>query len=288
MHRPIMSVLLAAALAAAPLVATGQGAAAPPESTARQQAQVEPLLVALGLDALLPVMRQEGLAHADDLARDMLPGRGGARWDALVDEIYDVDRMRRIMRASVAADLPEEAVAPLLAFFTSELGERVVGLEVSARRALLDEAVEEASHDALRDLRAGDSPRLTVIESFVEANDLVEMNVVGALNSNYAFYQGLSAGNAFDGELSEEEMIRDVWNQEAQIRADTRQWVYSYLAMAYRPLTDAEIDRYTALSLTPEGQALNTALFAGFDRMFGTISRELGLAAAQLMSGEDI
>ena len=58
--------------------------------------------------------------------------------------------------------------------------------------------------------------------------------------------------------------------------------------MAYRPLSDDEIAAYTALSETPEGQALNTALFATYDAMFVTISRDLGLAAAQFMAGEDI
>ncbi|MEM9249126.1 MAG: DUF2059 domain-containing protein [Pseudomonadota bacterium] len=286
--RPIFAATLGAALAVLPLSAPAQPVVVKDAASAAEIAQVAPLLDALGLNELLPVMRSEGLSYAQELSSDMFPGRGGPRWEDLVDRIYAVDRMVDIMTREMAADLPPETLEPLLAFFTSELGRRIVRLEVSAREALLDESVEEASEASLRAMRADDDPRLEVLSDFIEANDLVESNVVGALNSNWAFYQGLDAGGAFQGTLTEEEMLSDVWGQEAEIRADTTDWVFSYLAMAYQPLTDAEIGAYTELSRSDAGEALNTALFAAFDVLFTTISRDLGLAAATFMAGEDI
>ena len=291
--RPLAAALCAAALVlAAPGAAPAQTTAPEPRPdapvTAEARAEVGPLLDALGVGELLPVMRQEGLASARDLASDMFPGRGGPRWEDLVDRIYRVERMRSIMTDEMAARLEPAEIDVLLQFFGSELGRRIVRLEVTAREALLDASVEEASEAALAEMRRADDPRLEVLRGFVEANELVEMNVVGALNSNWAFYQGLEAGGAFGDALSEQQMLADVWGQEDEIRAETEEWVYSYLAMAYRPLSDDEIAAYTALSETPEGQALNTALFATYDAMFVTISRDLGLAAAQFMAGEDI
>lgn len=276
-----------------PVAGTAQttGPATPPPvsaPSAAAKAEVAPLLDALGLNELLPIMRAEGLAYSEELALDMFPGRGGPRWEDLVDRIYGVDRMTDIMTTEMAREMDAETIAPVLEFFTSALGRRIVRLEVSAREALLEPSVEEASKAALAVMRQEDAPRLDVLDRFVQANDLIESNVVGALNSNWAFYQGLEAGGAFQGTLTEEEMLADVWGQEPVIRADTTDWVFSYLAMAYQPLSDAEIDTYTTLSNTPEGEALNTALFAAFDRMFTTISRELGLAAATFMAGEDI
>jgi hypothetical protein len=252
------------------------------------EAEVAPLVDALGLGELLPIMRDEGLAYGADIAADMFPGQSPARWNALVDEIYDADRMRSVMTEELAQRLTPTEVDTLMQFFDGELGRRIVRLEVSARRALLDDAVEEASIAALEEMRADDDPRLELLTEFIEVNELVEMNVVGALNSNYAFYQGLDAGGAFDGSLTESEMLADVWRQEEEIRAETEEWVYSYLGMAYRPLDDDEIAAYTALSRTPEGQALNAALFGAFEVLFNAISRDLGLAAAQMMAGEDI
>jgi len=266
--------------------AVAQGA--PSEGAGVPVSQVAPLVEALGLPDLLPVLRAEGLAYADDLAAGMFPGRDPARWTGMAGRIYRTDRMRAVMEQHLARGLSAADVDALVGFFTSDLGQRIVALEVSAREALLDEAVDEASREMLDRMRAEDDPRLEVLRRFIDANDLVERNVVGALNSNFAFYEGLDAGGAFGGEMSEAQMLADVWNQEAEIRDETIDWAYSYLGMAYRPLSDAEIDAYVALSQTPAGQALNAALFDAFDALFVEISRDLGRAAAQFMAGEDI
>ncbi|MEM0936589.1 MAG: DUF2059 domain-containing protein [Pseudomonadota bacterium] len=281
---PLVAALVLLAPAGASAQATAQSAA----PSAAQIAEVGPLIDALGINELLPIMREEGLSYANELASDMFPGRGGDRWEELADRIYDVDRMTDVMTREMAGDFDEGEIDPLLDFFTSELGRRIVRLEVSAREALLEASVEEASEAALADMRANEDPRLDVLQGFVEANDLIESNVVGALNSNWAFYQGLDAGGAFDGVLTEEEMLADVWGQEEDIRTDTTEWVFSYLALAYQPLSDEEIGAYTGLSMTPAGATLNASLFAAFDTMFTMISRDLGLAAATFMAGEDI
>ena len=83
-------------------------------------------------------------------------------------------------------------------------------------------------------------------------------------------------------------MLADVWEQEVQIRSETEQWVYSFLLLAYQPLSDEDIEAYIQLSETSEGQVLNTALFAAFDTMYSEISHALGLASARYLSGEDI
>ena len=296
---PVARCLIAGAVAASVLMAplalsapawaqqAGTGPTATPEAEA-VQADVGPLLEALAMDDLMPILRAEGMSYAQDLAADMFPGRGGARWEASLAAIYDTGRMERLMAEEMAARMPAEHLPALMEFFSSDLGQRIVLLEITAREALLEDSVDEASRAALEEMRAAEAPRLALLEAFVTANDLVEMNVVGGLNSNYAFYLGLSAGGAFNGVMTEEEMLADVWSQEDDIRSETVDWVYSYLALAYQPLEDEELEAYTALSQTPAGEALNSALFASFDALFTTISRELGTAAAQLMAGEDI
>ncbi|HDR29263.1 DUF2059 domain-containing protein [Rhodovulum sp.] len=262
--------------------------ALPLPARAGPSASLEALLSALALDDLVAVMREEGMSHADELATEMFPGRGGARWAAEVRRIYDGGRMSRELRDSLSGSLAEADLEPLVAFFTSGDGARIVSLELSARRALLDEAVKSGSRERLEEMRADDDPRLDLIGRFIEANDLIEANVAGALNANYAFYTGLVDGRAFDFDLGEEQILADVWGQEQEIRDETRDWIFSYLAMAYAPLSDAALEAYVAISETREGAALNAALFKAFDTSFTRISRELGLAAAGFIAGQDL
>jgi len=255
---------------------------------AEPPARLEELIAALRLDETLEVMAQEGIAYGNELEAEMFPGRGKARWQAMVTDIYDAARARQVMRETLGEALSGTDLDPLVMFFGGETGARIVGLELSARRALLDPDVEDASRETVERMRDAGDTRLGLLEVFVAVNDLVEMNVAGGLNANYAFYAGLVAGGAFPFDMSEEEMLAEVWSQEPELREETEAWLYSYLAMAYQPLSDAELQAYIALSETAEGQALNQALFAGFDVLFRQVSRDLGVGAAQFIQGEDI
>lgn len=253
-----------------------------------QDSSVRPLLDAIGMPKMLEIMRLEGLSYSETLEADMFPGQGGTRWTGLVDEIYQTDRMAEVVEVQMQANLPAQHLQVLEAFFTSERGERIVGLELEARRVLLDEDVEEMARKTWRAKDPQTDTRQQDIASFIEANDLIETNVMGALNSNFAFYLGLNDGNAFQGQMTEADMLADVWQQEADIRAETTEWVYAFLTLAYEPLSDADMGAYVDLSKTEAGKALNSALFASFDVLFDDISRDLGFAAAQIMVGEDI
>ena len=292
MIKTLAVVALLAALSGALMQAQAQTVPAQPSTGDIANPDVQALLATLDLPQVIAVMHEEGIAYGEKLEDDLFPGAGGTKWAAKVATIYDADAMNRAFSAGFAAALPPGGRAAMLAFFGSELGQRVIELELSARLALLDEAVEDVANQTRDAMRAGDGngsgARLDLLTGFVEANDLIESNVSGAMNSNYAFYRGLVDGGAFPQDVPEAEIMADVWSQEAQIRTDTTDWLYAYLGMAYQPLSDAELQAYIDFSRTPEGRGLNQALFTAFDGMFVDISHDLGAAAAQFMIGEDI
>lgn len=239
----------------------------------------------------IAVMQEEGIAYGKDLEAELFPGAGGARWDGVVALIYDRATMEQRFLASLTERLGTNAeeLAAINDFFASERGQRILDLEIEARRALLDETVEEAAQVAVQEMQADDDPRFRLLERFAEANDLIEENVSGALNANLAFYRGMSDGGAFRGaEMTEEEMLSEVWSQEAEIRAETVSWLYPYLMLAYEPLSDEDMEAYIAFSESAAGATMNTALFGAYDELFGTISHDLGRAAAEMLSGQDI
>ncbi|MGR3481949.1 DUF2059 domain-containing protein [Salipiger marinus] len=246
----------------------------------------EALLEAMRVPEIVQVMREEGLDYAQEMGEDLLPGGATRSWRAVVSQVYDTEAMEEVVRGQFIDSFAGTEAGPLLDFFTSEDGQRVVDLEITARRTLIDDDLEASAREAYQALDGTDDPRLEQIEAFVEANDLVEANVVGAMNASYQFYLGLVDGGAF--EMTEEEILSEVWAQEEDTRSDTREWLYAFLLLAYRPLSDAVLDEYVALSASPEGRAMNRALFAGFNAMYDEISYGLGLAAAQQMLGEEL
>lgn len=273
----------------------------PPQAVAQEagQAEAAPAVVAaevlaltqtMQLGDLVGILRQEGIDYGTQLETDMFPGAGGQGWQATLGLIYDGPRMEEALVASLTQELAKspDDIAAMQAFFGSDLGQTVLKLEIEARRTLLDDAAEEAARIAWEDLGSSETARVEQLQQFVAANDLIESNVMGALNASLAFYQGMQEGGAFGGEMTEEQMLTDVWGQEGDVRQQTTEWLYPYLTLSYGPLSDEELDSYISFSESPEGQVLNAALFAAFDDVFTPISRALGLAVARQMTGQDI
>ena len=145
---------------------------------------VDDVAAALKIGELVIVMQDEGRQYGSELEAELFPEAGGDRWAAIVELIYDPATMRRRFDETLAAEIGADpgTLAAALGFFGSERGQRIVTLEIEARRALLDKAVEDAAKVSVDQMRAENSPRLEVLTRFADVNDLIEQNVAGALN----------------------------------------------------------------------------------------------------------
>lgn len=257
------------------------------------QAQADPdqvvrLFDALELPGIIAVMQREGLDYADQIATDLIPGDPSASWNATIAGIYDIERMEQMALSGMIETLDGAAIEAMLAFYDADPGRTIPQLEVSAREAMLMTEIEDAAKEIAAGAIAEETDRYLLVRDFVEANDLIELNVMGALNANYAFFSGLQAGGALPPGMTDDQILADVWSQEPDIRTNTTEWVYAFLMLAYQPLSAAELETFTAFSQTPAGQQMNRALFEAFDRMFLDISRALGEAAADELTTQEL
>jgi len=255
-----------------------------------EQAMISSLAEALQIDALFDVLRDEGLAYGGSIEADLLAGGGGPGWNDAVSAIYDVPKLRAGFDAAFALALADDpqAVTEITAFFTSDLGQRIVGFEIDARRAFLDIAMEEAARVAADTAGAGRDPKVALIAQMIAASDLIEMNVAGGLTGNLAFMTGMNETGSYGPAMPPEALMSEVWAQEEQIRAETTSWLQAYLGLAYFPLTEAELSTYVAFWESPAGQHLNAALFTAFDAVFTQVFYDLGRATGLAMVGSDI
>lgn len=251
-------------------------------------ADAQALWDALEMPAFIDVMRAEGLAYGDQLGRDMFGGTGPAAWSQTIDGIYDTDRMERDTRLVFADHIAEADIATMLAFFESDLGRTIIGLELAAREARLDPDLEQASIEAATLAAADRLPRIAQISDLITAGDMIDSNVTSAMNFSYAFYLGLADGGALGGTLTEDQILSDVYGQEPAIRIETQEWLFSYLYLAYQPLSDEDLAAYIVFSETDAAGDLNAAIIAAFEPTYTAISRQLGLSAAQMMVVQDL
>lgn len=247
------------------------------------------IAAALRLPDVLSLMQAEGARYAAELEAELFPGKGGAAWEADVQALYAPGPQAEVIKKVLARELAAapEAKAAAHAFFTTDPGQKIIGLELEARRTLLDPDAETAAAALWADLQESQPARAAQIERLVAAGDLVALNVQAALNGNLAFYRGLIAGGALPP-MEESAMLAEVAGQEEAVRQDTEDWLYPFLALAYAPLSEEELAAYIAFSESPAGRQLNQAVFAGFDAVLTPLSEALGRAAAHYMQGQDI
>lgn len=278
--------LALAALLALPLPALAETSGV----TVTGETTVAALADVLQIDALFDALRDEGLAYGDTLEADLLAGGGGPGWKAAISVIYDVPTLRARFDAAFAAALADDpqALAEITAFFATDLGQRIVGLEIDARRAFLDVAKEEAARVAADTAKAGRDPKVALIARMIAAGDLIEMNVAGGLTGNLAFMSGMNEAGSYGPALPPDALMAEVWAQEDQVRADTTSWLQAYLGLAYFPLTEAELSTYVAFWESPAGNHLNAGLFTAFDAVFTQVFQNLGRATGLAMVGSDI
>lgn len=257
-------------------------------------AAAEDLSQAYLLPDLFEIMAEEGRHSALEDGSATLQGRALAELNRAIEAIYDPARMHDAFVAVLTAELEAapDVVEDALEFARSPLGQEILQLEISARRALLDDEVDEIARLALAEARgprapAAKSARLEMVRARVDANDLVELNVSLGLNSSLAYYSGLMSGNAPNA-VGPEDLLQMVWMQEPAIRAEIEDWVESYFLLSYQPLSDEDLQAYIDYVSTPLAQSFNRAMFRAFDVVFSDISLAVGTVMGRGLMSEEL
>jgi signal transduction histidine kinase len=246
------------------------------------------------LDELFPIMAAEGISSAGDEAATPLDPSEVGQWRRDIARIYDATAMQAAFSDALDTALVgrDDIIRDAADFARSDLGERVLQLEVTARAALLDDAIDELAREALVVARAAPdgSPlnlRLGLIRDRIAVNDLIELNVSLGMNTSYAYYMGMLSESEMLG-LGAQDVLSLVWSQEEDIRSDVRDWIESYFLMAYQPLSDDDLRAYVDWSGSAYGDAFNRAMFQAFDTVFVDISRQVGMTLGRALSGQSL
>jgi hypothetical protein len=261
---------------------------------AKAQALSDKVLDAMEVSALFDLLEEEAVASGMDLGAEMIQRRDLAGWERTLRRLNDPDAVLPAFREAFAAALEDAAgggeadATAILAYLTTSPGDRIVGLELSARAALNEPGIEEAVLARFEADLAAQTDRAAAVERFIAVNDLIERNVTGALAANAAFLTGLQDGMDRPGPMGTGDVLADVWAQEPAIRASTEDWLHAFVSLAYGPLDPDALQTHIAFSQTPAGQAFNEAIFVAFDTVITDLSYETGAALARLLASEDL
>lgn len=245
--------------------------------------RVERLMLALQLEQVVDILRDEGLAQAKDLNDTFLGGDGGPFFDDQVDEIYDPQWMQEQISGTFETSLTASQMDRAILFFESDVGQTVITLENSARRAFADETIRDMARENYLN-GAGGTQLYRLVGEYIEVNDLIEKNVQSSLSSDYNFFRGLSV----EAGTSSEDILAQLLSDKDRLAEENRIWLYSFLLVAYQPLDEAQMRENIAFSRTETGRAVNEAFFDGFDKMYDQIYFQLGQAVSRALGASDL
>lgn len=249
-------------------------------------ARVTVLMDVLQIEEAVEILRAEGFAHAEILNEDILEGRGGAFWESQIRQIYTADQITERIRQALSDGLSQEQIDAVIDFYNTPETSRVMTLENAARRAMADPEVEQAARETYAAAAIEKDPHWTLVQQFIAINDLSDRNLSGTMSAYVQFYIGLSDGRFLV--QSEADILAEIWSQEEAILEDTTGWLNGFLFMAYQPLPIEVLEAHVVFSEGPVGQALNAALFSGFESVNLEIAYALGRAVALNAKGDEI
>ena len=194
--------------------------------------------------------------------------------------IYAEDALARTFAAGFdAAALSDAEIVALSEFHTSDLGRRLAGAGIAARRDLQDPAVAEAAVRVVADRRVAGADIVAVLEAYHEATGLPDLNRLGAVATNLAFYRGLVDADLYDPPPAPSEMRAEVRGRAGALGAASDAWLEAYHLLVLDGLSRAERADLVDHTQTPAAQTAIRVIFAAFDAMHADAAYQMGSAA---------
>lgn len=239
------------------------------------------LLEAIQMPRLLAQLATEAEASAGDLDEDFLQGQGGDLVLTTARRLNAPSRVQPILEAEITRLMSRDHRLAVTSFFESELGQRIVDLEIAARIAIDDEALFEAVQG-----RVADTGVRPLIAEIIETSDLVERNVADGIAILEQFYRGRQAGGMTD--LTGPEIGGFLGELEEGIRIETQSWLDGFMTLAYSPVEDADLQIYADFWKTEAGKAFDEALFAAFRKSMSDNSFAMGQLIGRIQASDEI
>ena len=247
---------------------------------------ISDLYDALHMDRINEIIRLEGIQDAEGTGEAYLPPNSVDRFVAQAKSVYQLEAMERDFKRLLTQNLSIPDANKILLFYQKPLGKVASELEVSARIAISDAHIEEMAKIKLKEAVKSKNKRLDEIESVIRTLELVEQNLIGAYAAQFAFMYELSKLGVI--ELSKQEMIELITNDEEKLKSEILEWLMAFSHMAYMPMSDKEFSDYSDFSKSELGIALNKALFSVYNEMAKDQSQRLASILGEFMKSEDL
>lgn len=219
---------------------------------AAERERVETFLEVTGFDVALESIRLSadsapamlGLA-ADDF---------GSEWSRLVEEVFGTSVMHDMGLEILEKTLPEDLLEHGIAFYGSELGQRLVAAENDAHMEEEEGFKAEAGGAILEGLRGMDSDRVAILERLNAASAVEDTSIAAMQEVQIRFLLAAAAAGVIELRMEEPDLREAMRSEREALREGLRESALEGAAYTYQAFTDEDLITYAEALEDPKMQ----------------------------------
>lgn len=212
----------------------------------------------------------------------------GADWTRTVEDVFDPDVMQGMAVDILGRALSDDMMDHAVAFYASDLGQRLVAVENAAHMADDGETSREEGARIVAELVREGAPRLELLQRMGPAIDPTDNSVRAVEEIQIRFLLSASAAGVVPMELDEASLRLMMEEQRDTLRLAMRQAGMAHAAYVYRDFDDAELEEYVAALEHPAMQRVYELMNAIQYEIMANRFEVLAVRMADLHPGQEL
>jgi len=254
---------------------------------ADEREDIERFLEITGFDAAL-----DSISFSAESAPDMLgldPGSFGADWRRLSRQVFDRTVMRGMALEILTATLDRDMLDHAVAFYATDLGQRLVAAENASHLDEDDEARQYKGRVLADDLKqSGDTARLDTFDRMLDAIDASGNGIRAWQEIQVRFLLTAGAAGVIELKLDEQGLRSLLARQEEELKQAMRVSGLAAAAWTYRDFSTEELNVYVGALTDPLMQKVYELLNAVQYEITANRFEVLAVRMTELHPVEDI
>ncbi|WP_300513963.1 DUF2059 domain-containing protein [Aliiroseovarius sp.] len=252
---------------------------------AADRAHLREFLEVTGFDVAIASMQQG--AMAGPALAGATPDEFGADWTRLAELIFDPDSMIDRAVDMMEAVMPDELIDHGIAFYGSELGQRLVAVENMSH--MEDPEVKAEGGDALIAMLSADDPaRLEQLRDLSRATGSSDTSIRAIIEVQLRYLVAASRAGIIRLRVDETELRLMLQSQIDPMRTEVEKGAVRSAAWAYRDISTEDLKTYTQALEDPSMRAVYEVLNAVQFELMAERYERLADALSDLHPQQDI
>lgn len=253
---------------------------------ANTRADLEKFLEITGFDVSLESIRLSASSAPSMLGFDAEDF--GSEWTRLADRVFETQKMHDLALDILSETLSEDLLTHANAFYTSDLGRRIVAAENASHMQEDDDAKTEAGEAIISGLVRLQSDRVQVLKRMNTAADSAGTSIRALQEIQVRFLMAAAGAGVIELSMDEADLRAMMKSQEGSLRLSMAQSALVGSAYTYQAFSDEEVVAYTEALEHPKKKEVYNLMNAVQYEVMANRFEALAAAMAALQPSTDL